>query len=236
MKRFWADVKVEAGEAGHSVRLDGRPVKTPKGSLLALPSAALAEAVADEWRTVEGELKPADMPLTGLANAAIDLVSADLPGFAEGLARYCESDMLCYRADHPDLLVGRQQALWQPILDWASGRFDIGFEVTAGVVHVAQPAPTLARIGAAYRGFGPFELAALSPLVTLSGSAVVPLALALGALSVDEAWDAAILDEAFQAELWGEDALAAANRADRQRQFEAAARFLRLASQANFGR
>jgi chaperone required for assembly of F1-ATPase len=236
VKRFWQDVQVEAGEAGHSVRLDGRPVKTPKGVFLALPTAAFAEAVAEEWRAVAGELKPADMPLTGLANAAIDLVGADLPGFAEGLARYGESDMLCYRADHPELLVDRQQALWQPILDWAGERFGIGFEVTAGIVPVMQPAPTLAGIGAAYRDFGPFELAALSPLVTLSGSAVVPLGLALGALCVEEAWNAAVLDEAFQAEHWGEDALASANRAERKRQFETAARFLRLASQANFGR
>ncbi|WP_374388454.1 ATP12 family chaperone protein [Sandaracinobacter sp.] len=236
MKRFWQDVAVVAGEPGHAVQLDGRPVKTPKGAPLALPTDALAEAVAAEWRAVEGELNPADMPLTGLANAAIDLVGADLSGFADGLARYGESDMLCYRADHPEPLVERQKASWQPILDWAAGRFDLAFAVTAGVVHVAQPVETLTRIAAAYRAFGPFDLAALSPLVTLSGSAVVPLALAHGALPVEAAWAAAILDEAFQAELWGEDGLAAANRADRQRQFEAAARFLRLASGGNFGR
>ena len=236
MKRFWQEVTVEPDGDGFGLKLDGRAVKTPKGLPLRLPSAGPAEAVADEWRAVTGELKPDKMPLTGLANAAVDLIAADPDGFADGLSLYAESDMLCYRAEHPAALVELQAARWQPVLDWAAARFDIGFSVTAGVVHLPQPAPTLARIAAAYRGFGPFQLAALSPLVTLSGSAVLPLALAHGALGEEAAWEASVLDETFQAAHWGEDALAAAGRAARRAQFMAAARFLQLAGATNFGR
>lgn len=236
MKRFWKTVEVVEEAGAHALALDGRRVKTPKGAALLLPTAVLADAVAAEWRAVEGELNPSHMPLTGLANAAIDLAGAEPDRFADDLACYGESDMLCYRADHPELLAERQMTVWQPVLDWASARFDLAFEVTAGVVHVPQPEPTLARLRAAYRACSPFALAALSPLVSLSGSAVIPLALAHGALDAEAAWAAAILDEAFQAELWGEDALAADDRAGRKRQFRAAAQFLQLCSQSDFGR
>jgi chaperone required for assembly of F1-ATPase len=231
MKRFWQAATAVPVADGHGVALDGRPVRTPAGRPLLLPTADLASAVAAEWQAVDSELRPADMPLTGLANAAVDIVADDPAGFAASLARYAESDLLCYRAEHPPALVARQAAAWDPPLDWARRRFDIGFEVTAGIVHRPQPAVALARIGAAYAAFPPFALAALSPLVSISGSAVLPLALADGALDAEAAWAAALLDELFQAEQWGEDALAAASRADRARQFHAAAHFLALSSQ-----
>ena len=141
MKRFWKDVSIADGE----VALDGRPVRTPGRVALRLPTAALAEAVAEEWRAVGERVDPRTMPLTGLANAAIDRIAPDPARFAEGLARYGESDLLCYRADDPPELVARQAALWNPPLAWARGRYDVGFEVTTGIVHRAQPSATIAR-------------------------------------------------------------------------------------------
>jgi chaperone required for assembly of F1-ATPase len=229
VKRFWKTAGVEAADGGFAVALDGRQVRTPCGRRLALPNRPLAEAVAAEWDAVEAEVRPHAMPLTGFANAAIDLVADDAPGFADGLARYGASDMLCYRADAPEPLVARQAAAWDPLLDWARARFGVAFVVTAGIVPVSQPPETRARLGAALAAHPPFALAALSPLVTLSGSLVLALALAERAIDEEAAWTAALLDETFQAERWGEDAEAVAIRADRRRQFRAAARFLDLA-------
>lgn len=229
MKRFWTDATTVARTGGVAIQLDGRPVRTPRGNGLILPNPGLAAAVAAEWQAVEGEVRPHAMPLTGLANAAIDIVAEDAPGFAEGLARYAASDLLCYRAQHPAPLVQRQRDQWDPLVRWAERRFDILFAVTAGIVPVGQPAATLARLREAFAAYPIFALAALWPLVSLSGSAIIPLAMAEGALDCADGWAAAILDETFQAEQWGEDALAAASRADRRHQFEAAARFLALA-------
>ena len=225
MKRFYRSAA--AGEGGR-ILLDGRPVKTPGRRGLAVPAAALAEAIADEWNAQHDIIDPRAMPLTGLANAAIDRVAPDPGSFARGLAAYGESDLLCYRVEGPAPLAARQAELWDPILAWAQQRYDIVFELALGVIHMPQPAETLAGLGAALAALGPFELAGLSPLVTISGSLVIALALAEGALSLDRAWAAATLDESWQAEQWGEDAEAAAALASRRRDFAAAARFLAL--------
>jgi chaperone required for assembly of F1-ATPase len=225
VKRFYKAATV--GE-GRRILLDGRPVKTPGRRDLALPSDALAEAIADEWNA-QGELiEPRAMALTGLANAALDRIAPDAAGFARGLAAYGESDLLCYRAEAPIGLVRRQSESWDPILAWAQQRYDAVFELATGVVHVAQPAETLARLNAALAALGPFALAGLSPLVTVSGSLLIALALAEGALPLGAAWAAATLDEQWQAEQWGEDAEAVAALANRRSDFEAAARFLAL--------
>lgn len=226
MKRFWRDVSIDADRV---VRLDERPVRTPGRVPLALPTPALAEAVAAEWRAVDDRVDPRAMPITGLANAAIDRVAPDLATFAAGLARYAESDLLCYRADAPEPLVDRQRALWDPPLAWARARYDVGFEIVAGVMHRPQPPATIARLGAAVAGFGAFPLAALSPVVTLTGSLVLALALAERALGADETWRASELDSDWQAEMWGADPLAADALAARRAAFDAAARFLDLA-------
>ncbi len=222
MKRFWTEVGVDARE----VRLDGRPVRTPGRVPLVLPTDALAEAVAGEWRGVGAAIDPRAMPLTGLANAAIDRISPDPAPFAEGLARYGESDLLCYRADDPPELVARQAALWDPPLAWARGRYDVGFEVTTGIVHRAQPSATIARLGEAVGALGAWRLAGLSPVVTITGSLVLAMALAERAMTVDAVWAAAQADEDWQAERWGEDALAAEARDARRRERGAAAAFL----------
>lgn len=225
MRRFYKTASVGADNL---ILLDGRPVKTPGRAPLAPPGASLAAAIADEWNEQGETIDPRAMPLTGLANAAIDRIAPARETFARGLAVYGESDLLCYRADAPAPLAARQKELWDPILDWARVRYDIAFAVTAGITHRPQPPETVARLAAAVGARDPFVLAGLSPLVTISGSLVVALALAEGAIGLDQAWAAASLDEQWQAEQWGEDKEAAGALAGRRAEFAAAARFLSL--------
>lgn len=225
MKRFYREASVGAD---NGVLLDGRPVRTPGRAPLAPPSADLAEAIADEWNEQGETIDPRSMPLTGLANAAIDRIAPAMDSFAHGLAIYGESDLLCYRASGPAPLVARQAELWDPILGWARDRYDIAFEVTSGITHKPQPLETLQRLAAAVAARNPFELAGLSPLVTVSGSLVIGLALAEGAISLDTAWAAAALDEQWQLDQWGADEEAVKALAGRHADFAAASRFLSL--------
>lgn len=227
MKRFYKDATVGPDA---TILLDGRPVRTPARAALALPTAALADAVAAEWAAQGEEVLPRTMPLTGLANAAIDRVAADPATFAAGLAKYAEGDLTCYRADAPDSLVEAEAEAWDPLLDWAGRRYDIRFEVTAGVVHAPQPPLTVARLAEAVAARDAFALAGLSPLVTLSGSLVIGLAVAEGAVSPGDGFTAAMVDEAWQAARWGEDSLATQAREGRRADFLAAAQFLELLS------
>lgn len=231
MKRFWREV---ATTPDGGIALDGRPVRTPGRVPLQLPTA-LADAVAEEWRAVGETLDPRAMPLTGIANAAIDRVAPDPATFAAGLARYGENDLLCYRAESPDELIARQRAAWDPPLDWARRRYDIAFEVATGIVHRAQPEPTLRRLREAVGALPPFALAAASPIVTLTGSLILCLAMVEGAIDADAVWQAAHVDEDWQAEQWGLDPLAADARAARRREFDAAARFLAALSASGGG-
>lgn len=225
MKRFWSDVAVD-GEG--VVRLDGRPVRTPGRIPLALPFAALADAVAGEWRAVEGEIDPRAMPMTGLSNAVIDRIAIDVPAFAASLATFGESDLLYYRAPEPPALVARQAELWDPLLAWARHRYDVHFEIVHGVMHRAQPAATLARLGDAIAARSPWELAGLSPIVTIGGSLVAALALVEKAASAEDAWRAVEADEDWQTEQWGRDEVSIAALESRRRDFFAGARFLDL--------
>ncbi|MES2055887.1 MAG: ATP12 family protein [Pseudomonadota bacterium] len=225
MKRFWTDVAVDTAGV---VTLDGKPVRTPGRVPLAIPFPALAGAVADEWRAVTGEIDPRGMPLTGLANAAIELVGADPAGFAAGLATFAQSDLLCYRAEDPPTLVERQAELWDPLLDWARGRYDVHFEIVAGIMHKPQPAVTIARLSDAVAVRSPWELAGLAPIVTIGGSLIAALALIEGAASADRIWRAVELDEDWQAEQWGRDDLSLAALDSRRRDFDAGVRFLTL--------
>lgn len=225
MKRFWKTVSVEPG---NSLALDGRPVRTPGRALLAVPTSALAEAIASEWRAVETDLDPRAMPLTGLANAAIDRIEPARESFADGLAKYGESDLLCYRAETPPPLIERQCAAWDPLLDWARARYDIHFEPTAGIVHRPQPPATLARLSEAVHALDAFHLAGLSPVVTVTGSLVAALALLEGAADADAIWKAAQIDEDWQEEMWGKDDLATKARDAHHADFLNGARFLSL--------
>jgi chaperone required for assembly of F1-ATPase len=226
MRRFWKEVTVEAGD--NSLRLDSRPVRTPGKALLALATPQLAEAVAQEWRDVSETIDPRAMPLTGLANAAIDRIAPDRATFAAGLAAYGESDLLCYRAEAPAPLIARQAAHWDPLLAWARTRYDVHFETVTGVIHRPQPQATIARLGEAVAALDAFRLAGLSPLVTVSGSLVIALALLEGAIDLDAAWSAAQVDEDWQAEHWGEDDLAVQARDAHRTDFDAGARLLSL--------
>lgn len=222
MKRFWKEVTLDA----RVVTLDGRPVRTPGRVPLMLPTDVLAEAVAAEWRAVGATVDPPTMPLTGLANAAIDRIAPDTATFAAGLAAYGESDLLYYRALSPDLLIARQVEAWDPWLAWARARYDVHFETTAGIIHQPQPAATLIRLGEAVAALDAFRLAGLSPVVTITGSLILALALIEGAGDPDTLWTAANVDEDFQAEMWGVDALAAQALANKRGEFDAAVRFL----------
>ncbi len=225
MKRFYKEVSVSA-ECG--IMLDGRPVRTPKKAVLTLPSAALAEAAADEWRAQGDKIVPHKMKLTGLANAAIDIIAPDCATFAASLAVYCESDLLCYRAEDPLALIARQNAAWDPLIDWAQGRYDVAFTRVLGVIHRAQPPETVARLGAAIAARSAFELAALSHIVTISGSLVIALAVVEREIAGEAAFDTAHLDELWQAENWGEDYFAIQTRDAHRTDFLAATRFLDL--------
>jgi chaperone required for assembly of F1-ATPase len=225
VKRFWKHVTIEADQ---SIALDGRPVRTPGRAALALPTPQLAEAVAEEWRSVGETIDPRAMPLTGLANAAIDRVAPDPAAFATGLAAYGETDLLYYRADGPAELVARQAAAWDALLDWARSRYDVHFEPVAGVMHHAQPPATVQRLAEAVAALDAFRLAGLSPLVTIGGSLIAALALLEGAADAETVWAAVQLDELWQAEQWGEDELATAAREARRTDFGAGVRFLSL--------
>jgi chaperone required for assembly of F1-ATPase len=228
VKRFWKVADVAREGDGWGVILDGRVLRTPARAALNVPSEALARAIADEWNSVEGEVDPRDLLLTGLANAAIDRVAPDPQAFAAGLARYAEADLACYRAEGPPALVERQSAAWDALLDWARRRFDVDFRSTSGLLHVPQPSATVDRLGHAVAALDPFRLAGLSPLVTIGGSLVAALALIEGAITPEAAWDAVSVDERWQLDQWGADAEAEQVLANRRRDFLAAARFLEL--------
>jgi chaperone required for assembly of F1-ATPase len=224
VKRFWTEARAKGG----TVLLDDKPVRTPKRNALALPKTALAEAIAAEWGAVGEELDPRTLPLTGLANAAIDIVAPDPAAFAADLGHYAETDLLAYRAEGPAELVARQAAEWDPLLAWVRARYDVHVELVTGVMHRPQPEATVTRLRDALAARAPFELAALSPIVTIGGSLIAGLALAERAFDADRIWTAVNLDELWQEELWGEDALAVQARDARRRDWNAAVRFLEL--------
>ena len=230
MKRFWKDVTVEPEGGGWGIRLDGRAVKTPAREPLVAPTEHLAEAIADEWRAVEDTIDPRAMPLTGLANAAIDRVAPHRDAFAQGLANYAEADLACYRAEGPSGLVERQEREWDRLLAWARRRYDVDFATTCGLIHVDQPPATVERLSRAVAALDPFRLAGLSPLVTVGGSLVAALAVLEKAITPDQAWDAVSIDERWQLEQWGADAEAESALENRKRDFLAGALFVDLLS------
>ena len=230
MKRFWKQTEVVEAETGFGVALDGRPLKTPGRHDLVVPTKALAEAIAAEWRDCGDSIDPRTMPLTGLANAAIERVAHDRQGFAAGLARYAEGDLFCYRAEGPAALVARQAESWDALLGWARRRYDVDFATCSGVMHVAQPAETVRKLGHAVASLDNFQLAGLSPLVTIGGSLVAGLAVIEGMMPAEDAWEAVSLDDRWQLEQWGDDPEARATLDARRREFLTAARFVDLLS------
>lgn len=228
MKRFWKDVSVEREDDGWALKLDGRPVRTPARASLLVPAEALANAIAEEWRSVDADIDPRAMPLTGLANAAIDRVAPERQAFAGGLARYAEADLACYRSDWPPDLLERQRSAWDPLLAWARRRYDVDFVTTSRLMHVPQPQATIELLAHAIGALDAFRLAGLSPLVTIGGSLVAGLAVLDRAIPADEAWRAVSVDERWQLEQWGADGEAEAALENKKSDFFAAARFLEL--------
>jgi chaperone required for assembly of F1-ATPase len=228
VRRFWKTVETAHEDDGWAIELDGKPLRTPARAPLKIPGQALAEAIADEWRSAGETVDPRAMPLTGLANAAIDRVLPHKDSFAAGLARYAEADLACYRAEGPRALIERQAASWDALLGWARRRYDMDFVTTTGLIHVAQPQATVERLTHEVAMLDAFHLAGLSPLATIGGSLVAALALLEEAITPEQAWEAVSIDERWQLEQWGADAEAEAALANRRDDFLAAARFLEL--------
>ncbi len=223
-KRFWKDVAIEARPEGFVVLLDGRPLRTPAKTLVALPTPAAAEMVAQEWRGLGEVVDPSVMPVTRIVNSALDGVAKEMEAVAADLVKYAGSDLLCYRAADPERLVARQIENWNPVLDWMHERFGARFVLAEGVMFQAQPERTLAAVrDEVAKIASPLALASLHVITTLTGSVVLALAVAQGRLAPAEAWAAAHLDEDFQMEVWGEDEEALVRRALRHKDFEAAA-------------
>lgn len=231
-KRFYAAVSVGETEGGFTVLLDGRPVRTPARGLLKVPTRALAEALAREWDAQATEIDPLSMPLTRLVNVALDRVAAEPAAVREEVVRYAGTDMLFYRAEGPAGLVERQARHWDPVLAWAREAHRAPFFLAEGVCHVAQPEAALARIGALVPE-APLPLAAVHVMTTLTGSALLALAVAQGAIDADAAWQAAHVDEDWNRDLWGEDEIAAARRAARRLEMDAAVAVLSLGGAAS---
>lgn len=223
-KRFYKQVAVAEGEGGFVVKLDGRPVRTPGKAMLVLPVESAAQLVAKEFDAQGETLDLASMPVYRLVNTAIDGVASDPQAVVEDILRYSSSDLLCYRADGPDTLVRRQNEAWDPVLDWARAVLGARLLLAEGVIHVEQPREAIAALGVHLsQRAQPLRLAALHVMTSMTGSALLALAVDFGELDAETAWDAAHVDEDFQAEHWGQDAEALARRAHRKRDMMAAA-------------
>lgn len=220
-QRFYTTAGIVPHNDGFAVMLDGRPVLTPAKARLALPTRAAAEAVAGEWQAQGDQIDPAKMPLTRIANSAIDGVAQAMQAVAEDLVKYAGADLVCYRAVGPETLVKAQADAWNPVLAFAAADMGARFLCTAGIIHIAQPEAALAAVRAKLdraTGTGaaaPFALACLSVMTGLTGSLLIPLACISGALSLAQAWAAAHVDEDFQIRLWGADQEAIDRRARR---------------------
>lgn len=226
-KRFYKEATVHHEADGWRVLLDGKPVKTPNKRTLALPSEALAEAVAAEWRAQDQVLDPATMPLTRIANSSIEGVADRMAEVAADVVAFAGSDLLCYRAAGPDALSARQTAAWDPIVQWAASDLGARLALAEGVMPVQQNETALQSIATALEGLSPFQLAGLHVATTLTGSALLALAVLKGRLTPEQAWAAAHIDEDYQIEQWGTDEEAETRRAFRWAEMQAACRMMR---------
>jgi chaperone required for assembly of F1-ATPase len=232
LKRFWDTASVETTETGHRILLDGRPMHLPTGKMLHVEPLPLAQAIATEWRTAGGakggEMSFADTPLTRLAGTAVERILPDRIPTVDAIARYGETDLLCYRAEHPPELVHRQARMWQPWLDWAALALDAPLRITTGVGYVHQHHDSIAALRRTVAAQDAYALAGLGIAVPALGSLVLGLALADGCLDAETAYRLGTLDELFQVEQWGEDAEAAARRVSVAADIALAARFIGL--------
>jgi chaperone required for assembly of F1-ATPase len=229
-KRFYKSAEAAKRDGGFCILLDGRPVRTPAKNIVTVPGEKLALALAEEWNAQAEVIDPANMPLTRLVNSAIDGVAREEDAVRAEIVKYAASDLLCYRAEGPPRLVENQRAKWDPVLDWAEEALGARFRLAEGIVFVDQPVEALEAVAAALARLDIFRLAAMSVVTTLTGSALLALALLEKRLTVEEAWAAAHVDEDWNAELWGEDEEAAERRQRRFAEIKAAARIIALAA------
>jgi chaperone required for assembly of F1-ATPase len=228
IKRFYRTASVEETKGGWALKLDGRLAHTPGKAPLVAPTRAIAKLIAAEWNAQREVIDPRTMPATRLANSAIDGVTRSIDETRAEIARYAGSDLVCYRAEAPEALIALQASAHDPVLAWAESELSARFRLARGVTHVAQPEETLQRANEVLEAYNePFAVAALHVLTSLSGSALLALAVARSAVTAEAAWRAAHVDEDFQISKWGEDFEAAERRAARWREFEAAARVFR---------
>jgi chaperone required for assembly of F1-ATPase len=228
MKRFYQKAEPAMRAGGYAIALDGKPIKTPGKRDLLVPSGALAAAIAEEWNAQETGVRAGAMPLTRLATTAVDRVATQRDAIIRQTANYAATDLVCYRAAHPPALAARQQAVWQPLIDWAVLRYDAPLSVTIGVIPTKQSATSIRAFAAAVAEQHDFALTALHVATAACGSLVIGLALIEGHLDAEGAFAVSQLDESFQIEAWGEDAEQAKRRRGLAADIQAAARFISL--------
>jgi chaperone required for assembly of F1-ATPase len=225
-QRFYRDAGFAERDGGYALTLDGRTARTPAKALILVPNRHLAGGMAAEWAAQGERIDPAAMPLTRIVNSTIDGVAKETAAVVDDIVRYAGSDLLCYRAEEPEALASRQREAWDPILDWAAAELGCRLNHANGIRFASQPDESLRAIRGKVEKYDPFRLAALHVITTLTGSAILALAVAEGRLEPESAWNAAHLDEDFQIERWGSDEEAQLRRASRWRDMEAAARIL----------
>ena len=225
-KRFYGKVGVVEAAEGFAITLDDKPIRTPSGRQVVVPAREIADAIAAEWEAQQEFINPLTMPMTRFANSVVDAVVDRVDAVTEDMAKYFQSDLLFYRAGHPEALVAREAAHWDPLLFWAADTLGAHFILAEGIVHVRQPESAIAAARAALPSDA-WSIAALHVITTLTGSALLALALLRGVVHQDQAWAAAHVDEDWNSEKWGVDDEVAARRAARLVDFKAAARILR---------
>jgi len=225
-KRFYAKAGAAEGKDGFAITLDDKPIRTPSGRQVVVPVREIADAIVAEWEAQQEFIEPLTMPLTRFANSVVEAVVDRVEAVTDDIAKYFQSDLLFYRAGHPEGLVAREAAHWDPLLFWAADALGAHFILAEGIVHVRQPESAIAAARAALPG-DPWSIAALHVITTLTGSALLALALLRGVIDQEQAWAAAHVDEDWNGEKWGVDDEVAARRAARLVDFKAAARILR---------
>jgi chaperone required for assembly of F1-ATPase len=225
-KRFYARADVAETDGGFAVVLDGKPIKTPSGRIVAVPSRAIAEAMVAEWEAQQEHIDPTTMPMTRFANSVVDAVMGRVTIVRDDIAKYLSSDLLFYRAGHPEVLVAREARHWDPVVFWAADELGAHFILAQGIMHVSQPDAAVAAARDALPG-DPWSVAALHVVTTLTGSALLALALHQGARDAEQVWAAAHVDEDFNVEQWGADEEVVARKAARKLDFDAAVAILR---------
>jgi chaperone required for assembly of F1-ATPase len=236
MRRFYEAVGVAPSGQGHGVLLDGRPVRTPAKRPLVVPSAHLAETIAQEWREQGDTVRPDAMPLTRLASTAIDRMPGLRQAAIDEVVAYVDTDLVCYRAAEPFELVRRQHHAWQPPLDWLSAAYGIKLTVTTSILPLAQPAAARAGLRTAIEHLDDWPLVGLHAATTSLGSLVLGLALLHGEIDAEAALDASLLDELFEIERWGTDPEIERRHAVLRRDAIGAARFLQAVVHSPGGR